>query len=78
MAELKKEGNIMKEFVQKFKRVVRGSEYEESVLIEELKGKLTGPLKESWWKLSDFQEVLISSMRGRQVWIGIGRRAGEK
>jgi len=47
VAELKKEGNIVKEFVQKFKRVVRGSEYEESVLIEELKGKLTGPLKES-------------------------------
>jgi len=47
VAELKEieQGNIMKEFVQKFKRVVRESKYEESVLIEEFKREMNRPIK---------------------------------
>ena len=40
VAELKKleqEGRIMEEFMQKFKRAVRGSKYKERLLIEEFK-----------------------------------------
>jgi len=47
VAELKKleqRGKTMKEFVQEFRRVVRGSRYERQLLIEEFKRDINGTI----------------------------------
>jgi len=48
VAELKKleqEGKIMEEFVQEFRRVARGSKYEERPLVEEFKRGMNGMVR---------------------------------
>ena len=37
LRKLEQEGRMMEEFIQEFKRVVRGSRYEERLLVEEFK-----------------------------------------
>ena len=48
VAELKKleqEGKMMEEFVQEFRRVVRGSRYEGKLLVEEFKRGMNGVIR---------------------------------
>ena len=42
LRRLEQGGKMMKEFVQKFRRIARGSEYEERPLIEEFKREMNG------------------------------------
>ena len=42
LRRLEQEEKMMKEFVQKFRRIARGSEYEERPLIEEFKREMNG------------------------------------
>ena len=45
LRKLKQEGKTMEEFIQVFKRVARGSRYEERPLVEELKRGMNGAIK---------------------------------
>ena len=35
-------------------------------------------LEESWWRQNDLLEVLSSSMREQQIWLGTGEKAEER
>jgi len=45
LKKLKQEGRTMEEFVQEFKRVVRGSRYEGRPLVEEFKRGINGVIR---------------------------------
>ena len=45
LRKLEQEGKTMEEFVQKFKRAVRGSGYERRPLVEEFKRRMNGMIR---------------------------------
>jgi len=67
---------MMVKFVQKFRRVARGSEYERRPLIKEFKREMNRTIY--LWSQNSSPPLLNNSIKGQLIWIEIREKVEEK
>ena len=58
LKRIKQEGKMMEEFVQEFRRVVRGSGYKRRLLVEEFKRDINGAIRRKLMKAEHQPETV--------------------